>query len=138
MDNKGRVSVPSEFRVDLKKRKKAPILTNLVECLALYPYEDWMEIEERLRRASPIHPEVQRMQRFLVSGAVECPIDSQGRIQVRTHLREHAALELEKEVTIAGVGPHIELWNKARFDRELGETRERFHEISSAVAQLGS
>ena len=51
------------------------------------------------------------------------------------HLREHAGLE--KEVIIAGVGWRIEIWDKARFDEELQKTRNRSHEISSVVAELG-
>ena len=74
--------------------------------------------------------------RFMVSGAVECPIDKQGRILVPPPLREYA--RLEREVTIAGVGNRIELWSKARFDEELARTQARYDEISAAVAKLGT
>lgn len=133
MDAKGRTSIPSGFRGELQRRSDGPpILTNLLDCLALYPCEAWFDIERRLSEASPMQPEVQAFQRFLVSGAVECPIDGQGRILVPGHLREHA--QLRREVTIAGVGPRIEIWDKARFDEDLARTQKRFHEISSAVA----
>lgn len=122
--------------MELQRRSdRAPILTNWLECLALYPFEDWVEIEGRLGRGAPLQPEVQAFQRFLVSGAVECPIDAQGRILIPPHLREHA--KLERESTIAGVGPHIEIWDKARFDADLARTRARFGEISAQVAKLG-
>ncbi len=135
IDDKGRVSIPAGFRTELDKMgKKPPILTHLPNCLALYPMNDFTAMDKRLRDASPIHPEVRALQRFLMAGATPCPIDRSGRILVPPHLREHASLE--KEVTVAGLGPHIELWNKARFDEELRSTRERFDEISSIVAQL--
>ncbi len=136
MDAKGRVSIPAGFRVELQRRsERAPILTNLLECLALYPYEDWLEIEQRLSTAAPLEPQVQALQRFLVSGAAECPIDAQGRVLVPPHLREHA--KLGREATIAGVGPRIEIWDKARFDADLVRTQKRFHEISAEVTKLG-
>ncbi len=136
IDSKGRASIPAGFRVELQRRSdRAPILTNLLECLALYPYEDWLEIEQRLSSAAPLQTEVQALQRFLVSGAVECPIDGQGRLLIPPHLREHA--RIQREVTIAGVGPRIEIWDKGRFDADLARTQERFQEISAEVAKLG-
>jgi MraZ protein len=53
---------------------------------------------------------------------------------VPQHLREHAGLD--REVTIAGVGPRIEIWDKARFDEDLNKTQARFNEIASTVAGL--
>ncbi len=136
IDTKGRMSLPAGFRSEMQARsEKPPILTNLLNCLALYPHETWLEVENRLAQASQLRPEVQSIQRFLVSGASECPVDGQGRISIPQYLREYAALE--REVTIAGVGPRIEFWNKARFDQDLVVTQDRYHEISSVVASLG-
>ncbi len=45
-------------------------------------------------------------------------------------------LRCEREVTIAGVGPRIEIWDKARFDADLMKTQARFNEIASTVAGL--
>ncbi len=103
--------------------------------LGLYAHDHWLEIERRLETMSQIHPEVQSFRRLYISGAVESPIDAQGRVLIPPHLREHAGLQ--KEVIIAGVGRRIEIWDKARFDEELQETRKRSHEISSLVAELG-
>ncbi len=136
IDAKGRMSIPAGFRTEMQNRSEnPPILTNLMACLALYPHEDWLEVEKRLAEASQLQPEVQSIQRFLVSGAVECPVDGQGRIIIPQYLREHASLE--RDVTIAGVGPRIELWDKTRFDQDLATTQDRYHEISSVVAGLG-
>jgi MraZ protein len=66
---------------------------------------------------------------------VESPIDAQGRVLIPQHLREHAGLK--REVIIAGVGRRIEIWDKARFDEELQQTRDRSREISSVLAELG-
>jgi len=122
--------------VELQDRsEQAPILTNGERCLALYPYEDWCEFEEHLVGLSSVDPDVQSYVRLMVSGATECPIDKQGRILVPPQLREYAGIQ--KDVTIAGVGPRIELWDKARFDSELNKTQARYHEISSSVAKLG-
>jgi MraZ protein len=108
-------------------------LTNDAACLALYPYEDWCEFEERLLNLSSVDPDVGAYARFMVSGASECPVDKQGRILVPPALREYAGLD--REVTVAGVGNHLELWDKVRFNAELSKTQARFGEISSSVAE---
>jgi len=129
------MSIPSGFRVELERRsERAPILTNAYECLHLYPYEDWCEVERRIVENSTENLDVQAYQRMMISGASECPIDKQGRMLVPQHLREHAGLD--REVTIAGVGPRIEIWDKARFDEDLNKTQTRFNEIASTVADL--
>jgi MraZ protein len=138
MDEKGRISVPSGFRVKLmgqdktkgKSKGQAPILTNLPHCLALYPFEDWVRIEEGLQQGG-INPKSQALRRFLISGAQECPIDGPGRITVPPHLREHA--RLEREVAIAGVGTYIELWNKARFDEEIAKVGSNFDDLAEGA-----
>jgi MraZ protein len=137
IDAKNRVSIPAPYRAEFERRSEsAPILTNQAACLALFPYEDWCELEQRLLSVSSVDPDVQAFTRFMVSGAAECPIDRQGRILVPPPLREYA--KLEREVVIAGVGNRIELWNRARFDEELTRTQARYDQISSAVAKLGT
>jgi len=135
IDAKGRLSMPASYRAQLQQTKDAPpILTNLQDHLELYPHEDWLEIEERLSQAAAsLQPEAQDLQRFMVSGAVEAPIDGQGRILVPPYLRQHAGLE--REVAIAGVGRHVELWDRTRFDQHLARTQARLNEIASVVAR---
>ena len=138
MDAKGRISIPAGLRVELQVEKdRPPFITNLADCpaLGLYAHDYWLEIERRLETMSQIQPEVQSFRRLFVSGAVESPIDAQGRVLIPQHLREHAGLE--KEVIIAGVGRRIEIWDKARFDEEIQQTRDRSHEISSVLAEAG-
>ena len=138
MDTKGRVSIPAGFRSELQDGDpRPPVLTNLVDCpaLGLYAHASWLEIEERLASMSQTQPELQSVRRMLVSGAEECGIDGQGRILIPPHLREHAGLE--RDLTIAGVGPRIEIWDKVRFEEEMTRMREHAHDIASVAAQAG-
>jgi MraZ protein len=138
IDSKNRMSLPAGFRAELQRRSDhPPILTNAHQCLELHPYEDWEQFEERIVGIAMIDPRAQALARMMVSGAVECPIDRQGRILVPQHLRDYAGLE--REVTVAGVGPKIELWNSARFEANLIQTQARYEEISiDLAAKMGS
>jgi MraZ protein len=135
MESKGRLSIPSGFRLELQRRsERAPILTNADEYLVLYPYEDWCEHEQRIVERSSFDPDAQAYARMMISGASECPIDAQGRILVPPVLREYARLEREaSRRRRAG----IELWDKAAFRREPAEDAGAVPEISSARARLG-
>lgn len=138
MDAKGRVSIPAGLRVEFQpEQDRPPFLTNLVDCpaIGLFSHDRWLEIEARLESMSQTQPEVQSVRRLLVSGAVECPIDGQGRVLIPPHLREHAGLE--RDVIIAGVGSRIEIWDRARFEQEIQQTRERSHEVATLAAELG-
>jgi MraZ protein len=136
IDAKGRLSIPAMYRMALQNEAdRPPVLTNLFECLALYPHERWLEIKERISNMSQIRPDVQSLQRFLLSGSTPTPIDRQGRILIPPLLRQHAGLE--REVAIAGVGKRIEIWDRERFEVEIQQTCDRSQEIASTVADLG-
>ena len=133
IDAKNRMSLPASFRLELTRRgDRPPILTNGHECLDLYAFEDWIEYERRITEIADVDPAAQAFARMRISGAAECPIDRQGRILVPPHLRAHAGLE--REVTVAGIGPRIELWDRARFESSLNKTQAHYPETAAAVA----
>ena len=116
---------------------RPPFLTSLVDCpaLGLYSHDRWLEIENRLEKMSQAHPGVQSYRRLVISGAVESPLDAQGRVLVPPHLREHAGLE--REVTIAGVGSRIEIWDKAAWETYKEETEKNSKDIAERLGELG-
>ena len=132
IDKKGRLSIPAGFRTEILRRsEKPPILTNHKNYLALYPYEDWLVIERDLMTKSRLQPDVQAYTRFVISGAMECPIDSQGRILVPPSLRAHA--KLKTKATIAGVLERIEIWDTKLFEADKLATMGRLEEIQLSV-----
>ncbi len=135
IDAKNRMSLPVGFRQELHRRDpdRAPILTNAHQCLELHPHSDWEEYERQIVGMATINPKAQAYARMMVSGAVECPIDKQGRILVPPHLREYAALD--RDVTVAGVGTKIELWDAARFETNLIQTQANFEDVAMELAQ---
>jgi MraZ protein len=140
VDAKGRVSVPSGFRAMLQGNgDQAPFVTNGVtdgsKCLWLYPYESWCRYEARLAELPPDNIKMQKYVRFMVSGAIDCPIDNQGRMLLPAYLREYATLQ--REVTFAGVGKRIEIWDKSLFEENHTRTQENIEEVASVVADLG-
>jgi MraZ protein len=116
IDEKGRTSVPSRFREVLAAQGESRVVITaaLDPCLVAYPMKEWLAFEERLSQLPSFDPSVAMIRRLYVSGAVEVEIDKVGRLLIPQALRETAGLE--REALWAGMGKHLELWSKERFD----------------------
>jgi MraZ protein len=134
IDAKGRVSIPVAYRMELQQRSDQPaFLTADENCLRLYPFEDWCNHEREIVAQAELDPDARDYARLVISGAVEAPIDKQGRILVPQYLRDHA--HLEREVTIAGVGHTVEIWDAARFQMNLSQTQATIRSIQQGMAE---
>lgn len=128
IDEKGRVTIPSKIREEVGEI--FILARGLDNCLFVYPKEEWNHVIEKYR-ALPNTKEARNFMRFLLSGAIECSFDKQGRISISTPLLKYAGLE--KECIIIGVNDHLELWSKNRWE-EFMETNES--EFSDLADQL--
>ncbi|NMB76327.1 MAG: division/cell wall cluster transcriptional repressor MraZ [Myxococcales bacterium] len=137
-DSKGRVSIPSRFREILSSKYQDDrlIVTSFVDpCLIAYPVAEWQAFEEKVRKLPQFDPRVIQVKRVLISGAMECPIDKNGRILIPPTLREFAALE--REVIWAGMVDTIEIWSKQNWERMFVDTRGRLTDLGGALGGLG-
>jgi MraZ protein len=60
-----------------------------------------------------------RAQRLLIGNAQEVELDGAGRILVSPELRQFA--NLDKSVTLVGLGSKFELWDEAKWNEQMGE-----------------
>jgi MraZ protein len=133
IDAKGRLSIPAAYREELRQAEGPPFLTVDLDCLKLYPYADWCERERRILAVADLDPDAKDFARHLISNACEAPIDRQGRILVPQYLREYAGLE--KEVTLAGAGATVEVWDPARLGGLDDQTKVNFRQLSADLAK---
>ncbi len=112
IDSKGRTSIPAKFRDILNgKDNNGLIVTNEFDgCLVVYPIDEWRKVEEKISAFPDIRKEIKAYQRFFISGAVECPIDKQGRILIPPTLRDYAGLK--RYVVFVGMLNKFEIWSK--------------------------
>jgi MraZ protein len=137
IDEKGRLSIPVQFREVLAKvyKKEKMMLTSLGNSLVAYPLPEWLKIEEKVNNLPQIKPQVRAFQLLFISGAVECGFDRQGRILIPPALREYAGLK--KETVIAGMLKKFEIWDREKWEDEMKRLTEKFEEISEVVSELG-
>jgi MraZ protein len=82
IDDKGRTSLPKEFRLLLAECNGDAWLTALRDCLAIFTPETFSAFHQKLGSASIAVEPVQQIQRLLVGMAAPCPLDKQGRILI--------------------------------------------------------
>lgn len=126
IDTKGRMIIPAKFRDGLGEQF---VLTRgLDQCLFGYPMSEWKQIEEKLKALPLTKKDARAFTRFFFSGAVECELDKQGRINIASNLLQYA--KLEKECVVIGVSNRIELWSKSIWEQYTEEQEDSFAEIA--------
>ncbi|MBP1079909.1 division/cell wall cluster transcriptional repressor MraZ [Bacillus capparidis] len=126
IDTKGRMIIPAKFREGLGEQF---VLTRgLDQCLFGYPLNEWKVIEEKLKALPLTKKDARAFTRFFFSGAVECELDKQGRINIPTSLLSYA--KLEKDCTVIGVSNRIELWSKNVWEQYIENQEDSFAEIA--------
>ena len=130
LDEKGRVSLPAAFRREAADQRFV-LLQPYPPALALYPEGEWVQVEERVRDLLKHQPEARMWVLRMMSGAVECAPDSQGRILIPARLKE--AAKLENQVMLVGAIDKVEIWNPNLFDAAIGEEAEQFSQYSPKI-----
>ncbi len=113
IDAKGRIILPADFREKLGENF---VLTKGHEnCLYIYSKESWQELIKDLSEKKFSNPKVRAYERYFLAPARILECDKQGRFLVPGTLRKHAMLE--KEVVLAGMLNHVEVWSKTEWER---------------------
>ncbi|GAE29142.1 division/cell wall cluster transcriptional repressor MraZ [Alkalihalobacillus hemicellulosilyticus] len=132
VDDKGRMIVPAKFRDALGST--FVVTRGLDRCLFVYPQAEWLKLEEKLKSLPFTKKDARAFTRFFFSGATECELDKQGRVNIASPLREFA--QLEKECVVIGVSNRVEVWSKAIWEEYFAESEESFSEIAENIVDF--
>ena len=131
VDEKNRLTLPARFR---KSFEGGVVLTRAIDrCLSVYPKEEWARrLGGRLGELEGLSRDDRRMQRFFFSSAAEVELDKQGRVMVPAVLMQHAGLG--RDVTVAGVYDHLEIWDRAAWREHLKEVEGSAEHVAERLA----
>ena len=131
IDDKNRLTLPARFRHVFGGG--IVVTRGMDGCLFAYTREDWNAlVQGRLAALDPLSKEGRRMQRFFFAGATEAEPDKQGRVGIPAALLEHA--KLGRDVVVAGVNDHLEIWDRAAWRRELAEVEGSAEDVAERLA----
>jgi MraZ protein len=130
LDDKNRLTLPAKFRG--RFAEGVVVSRGIERCLRVYPLPEWERMQERLAGLDTFSGEARRIQRHFYSGAVADELDKQGRIAVPGPLKEYASLD--RDVVVAGVNDHLEIWDRAAWRRELTEFEGSAEDVAERLA----
>ena len=113
LDNKGRIIVPARFRDELNG--SFIITRGLDTCLFGFTMEEWSNQGSKISTLPLTQGDARAFSRLFFSGAAECEMDKQGRLNIPPVLREHA--RIDKEIVSIGVDRRIEIWSRAEWEK---------------------
>ena len=132
IDDKNRVTLPARFRDALAD---GVVLTRSLDaCLAVYSRADWDAlVSSRLAALDPFSREARDLKRFFFSGASDTELDKQGRVVVPPALAKRAGLG--KEIVVAGVHDHLEIWDRATWADHLTKVEGSADDVAERLAE---
>jgi transcriptional regulator MraZ len=132
IDDKNRLTLPARFRHAFGDG--IVVTRGMDGCLYAYTREEWGKlVDSSLATLNPLSQEARRMRRFFFSGASEAELDKQGRLMLPAALIEHA--KLGRDVVVAGVHDHLEIWDRAAWRKELAEVEGSAEHVAERLAQ---
>ncbi len=133
IDDKGRLAIPAKFRDGLGDRFFAT--RGLDKCLFIFPKNEWERQLAEFAKLPLTMRDARAYSRLFFSGACECELDKQGRINIPAYLREYAGLA--KEAIVIGVMTRVEIWSQEVWMGYSSEAEESYEEIAEKLSHGG-
>ncbi len=131
LDDKSRLTLPAKFR---EAFADGGVVTRGMDgCLVVFTKDGWERfVGLRLEGLDPFSAEARQLNRFIFSGAAEAEPDKQGRIALPAPLVKHA--KLAREVVVAGVRDHVEIWDRAAWRAHLEQVEGSAERVAERLA----
>jgi MraZ protein len=130
LDEKNRLTLPSKLRGAFDEG--AVVTRGLDGCLLVWPLSAWAEMAERLQAVDQFSADGRKIRRHFFSGAAQGELDKQGRLVIPATLLEAAGIT--REVTVAGVSDHLEIWDRAAWRQQLHEVEGSAEDVAERLA----
>jgi len=134
VDEKNRLTLPVRFRDALAEG--VVLARGIEKNIDVYPRASWDANVARIAELDSLNREAREMKRFVFAGATVAELDKQGRVLVPPHLATHASVE--KEVVLAGVHDHIEIWDRSVWAIHLSAIEGSAGDVAERLANQRS
>jgi len=130
LDDKNRLTLPAKLREQLGD--EVVITRGLDGCLSVYSRAAFEVLAERMGSLDPLNRETRTMQRYFFTGNPPVELDKAGRMVIPARLLE--SVGIEREVTVAGVYDHLEIWDRASWREQMREAEGSAEDVAERLA----
>jgi len=130
LDDKNRLTLPAKLREQLGS--EVVITRGLDGCLSVYSRAAFEVLAERVGTLDPFSSEARTLQRYFFTGGTDVELDRQGRMVVPARLLEEVGIG--REVTVAGVYDHLEIWDRAAWREQLQAVEGSAQDVAERLA----
>ncbi len=130
LDDKNRLTLPAKLREQLGD--EVVITRGLDGCLAVYSRPAFDVLAARMGTLDPLSKETRTMQRWFFTGAPPVELDKAGRMVIPARLLEE--FEIGREVTVAGVLDHLEIWDRAAWREQRTQAGGSAEDVAERLA----
>jgi MraZ protein len=119
LDTKGRLVLPSRIKAQLPEGEgnELVIRRGFEPCLIIYPMVEFKKVFSKISGLSEFNEEYRKLQRNFFSGTATVELDANGRLLIPKNLLAYA--QLEKDLTLVGMGNKVEVWNPSLYEKHL-------------------
>ena len=110
---------------------KVYIMKGFDGSLSLYNEERYLELVKEFSRLSFMQQKVRDYLRIQFASTYQMEQDKLGRIQIPTALLQK--YNISREVLVLGIGDHIEVWDKAKYEDYENGVRDEFEAIAESI-----
>jgi MraZ protein len=130
LDDKNRLTLPAKLREQLGDH--VVITRGMDGCLYVYARGEFDQLAARIRSLDSLSADTRRMQRHFFVNATPAELDKQGRVVIPSLLIERVGIG--REVTVTGVGDHLEIWDRATWSEQLEAGEGSAEDVAERLA----
>ncbi|NLB48238.1 MAG: division/cell wall cluster transcriptional repressor MraZ [Erysipelotrichia bacterium] len=130
LDEKGRLMLPRKMRI--AAGQLLYIMQGYDGSISLYTESRYQVLVAEFSRLSFTQSKVRDYLRLQFASTFEIEVDKLGRVQLPTALL--SKFNISRDVMVLGIGDHIEIWDKAKFEDYENKKRSEFDAIAEEVA----
>ncbi|MBI5105980.1 MAG: hypothetical protein HZB46_13555 [Solirubrobacterales bacterium] len=133
LDAKNRLTVPARYRGSLEG---GLVLAKDIEpCAAIWPAAGFDDFRSRaLEGMNPMGQRARTINAYFSANALRGSLDSAGRVAMPPWLLQHGALG--KDVTVVGVGDHLQIWDRAKWTEHNERLAQDIFSLSAALDDI--
>ena len=135
IDDKNRLSLPSKFRKEMGGT--VVVTPGLDSCLFVFTTKSWEKLSGSLSvsESSMLSADKRSLNRYLLGGATEVPVDGGGRMLLSEPLRERG--KLKQKVVLIGVRDRVEIWDEELWQSYRDNAGKNVEAVAEKLSSVG-